>query len=271
MSLQSCPTLCNTVARQAPLSTGFSRQEHWSGLPFSWWGSPKSPARGFHIFTRREKPKILTVNLSSHPSLLSQDQFCDVAGPGTKQGRLLLRAFVPDCCSQLTNVLCLLVQSCLILGDPMDYGPPGFSVHEILHGRILEWVAMPFSRGSSRPRDGTHIFRIAGEFFTSWATTEAQEYWSEYPIPSPGDLPNLGIEPRSRALQVDSLPAEQPGKPNPNSLDPDDSCPCLLMFLLKGHLLRGFPSSLGVQFQTFPLPMALSYLFFSRELNHCLI
>ena len=95
-----------------------------------------------------------------------------MAGPGTKQGRLLLRAFVPDCCSQLTNVLCLLAKSCLILGDPMDYGPPGFSVHEILHGRILEWVAMPFSRGSSDP----------------------------------------GIEPTSPALQVNSLPAEPPRK-----------------------------------------------------------
>ena len=39
------------------------------------------------------------------------------------------------------------------------------------------------------------------------------EYWSGYPFPSPGDLPNPGIEPRSPALQVDSLPAEPPGKP----------------------------------------------------------
>ena len=39
------------------------------------------------------------------------------------------------------------------------------------------------------------------------------EYWSEYPIPSPGDLPNPGIVPGSPALQVDSLPAELPGKP----------------------------------------------------------
>ena len=38
------------------------------------------------------------------------------------------------------------------------------------------------------------------------------EYWSGYPLPSPGDLPNPGIEPRSHALQADSLPAESPGK-----------------------------------------------------------
>ena len=41
-----------------------------------------------------------------------------------------------------------------------------------------------------------------------------QEYWSELLFPSPGDLPNPGIKPRSRALQADSLPAEPPGKPN---------------------------------------------------------
>ena len=49
--------------------------------------------------------------------------------------------------------------------------------------------------------------------FTSWATREAQEYWSGQPIPSPGDLPDLGIEPGSPALPADSLPAEPPGKP----------------------------------------------------------
>ena len=40
-----------------------------------------------------------------------------------------------------------------------------------------------------------------------------QEYWSGVPLPSPGDLPNPGIEPESPALQVDALPSEPPGKP----------------------------------------------------------
>ena len=43
------------------------------------------------------------------------------------------------------------------LCDPVDYSPPGFPVHGILQARILEWVAMPSSRGSSQPRDQTHI------------------------------------------------------------------------------------------------------------------
>ena len=60
----------------------------------------------------------------------------------------------------------------------MDYSLPGSSVHEILQTGILEWVAIPFSRRSSQPRDWTQVFHIAGEFFTVWATMEAQEYWS---------------------------------------------------------------------------------------------
>ena len=50
-----------------------------------------------------------------------------------------------------------LLQSCLTLGNPMDYSPLGSSVHGILQARILEWVAMPSSRGSSQPRDQTHV------------------------------------------------------------------------------------------------------------------
>ena len=48
--------------------------------------------------------------------------------------------------------------------------------------RILEWVAMPSSRGSSRPTDQTHVSLTAGRFFITWATSKAQEYWSAYPF-----------------------------------------------------------------------------------------
>ena len=54
---------------------------------------------------------------------------------------------------------------------------------------------------------------IVDRFFTSWATREAQEYWSGWPIPSPGDLPDPGIEQGSPVLQADSLPTELSGKP----------------------------------------------------------
>ena len=64
-------------------------------------------------------------------------------------------------------------QSCPTLCGPMDY-----TVHGILQAWILEWVAFPFSRGSFQPRDRIQVSHIAGRFFTSWATREAQEYQS---------------------------------------------------------------------------------------------
>ena len=99
-------------------------------------------------------------------------------------------------------------QSCPTLCGPMDY-----TVHGILQARIRECVAFPFSRGPSQPRDWTQVSHIAGRFFTSWATREAQEYWSGYPILTPADLPHLGIKLGSPALQVDSLLTELSGKP----------------------------------------------------------
>ena len=53
-------------------------------------------------------------------------------------------------------------QSCMTLCDPMDY-----TAHEILQARILEWVAFPFSRGSSQPRDQIQVSHTAGRVFTS--------------------------------------------------------------------------------------------------------
>ena len=58
----------------------------------------------------------------------------------------------------------LVTQSCLTLYDLMDCSPPGSSVHGILQAKILEWVAIPFSRGSSQLRDGTQFSCIAGNF-----------------------------------------------------------------------------------------------------------
>ena len=68
----------------------------------------------------------------------------------------------------------LVTQSYLTLCDPMDCSPPGSSVHEFFQARILEWVAISFSRGSSQTRDRTWVSCTAGRFFTHWATREAQ-------------------------------------------------------------------------------------------------
>ena len=77
--------------------------------------------------------------------------------------------------------------------------------------RILEWVAYPFFRGSSQPRNWTRVSCIAGGFFTNWATSEAQESWSVQTISSLADLPDPGIKLGSPALQADSLLTELSG------------------------------------------------------------
>ena len=60
----------------------------------------------------------------------------------------------------------------LTVCNPMDYDPPGSSVHRMLQARILEQVAIPFSMGSSWPRNRTQVSCIAGRFFIFWATRE---------------------------------------------------------------------------------------------------
>ena len=64
-------------------------------------------------------------------------------------------------------------QSCATLCDPMDCSLPGSPVPGIFQARVLEWVSISFSRGSSQPRDWTQVSCIAGRRFTLWATREA--------------------------------------------------------------------------------------------------
>ena len=67
----------------------------------------------------------------------------------------------------------LVAQSCPTVCDSMHCSPPDSSVHRIHQARILQWVAIPFSRGSSWPRDWTWVSCISGRFFTVWAAREA--------------------------------------------------------------------------------------------------
>ena len=71
-------------------------------------------------------------------------------------------------------------QSYLTLCDPMDCSLPGSSLHGILQARVLGWVAISFSRGSSRPRDQTQVSCIAGKCFNLWATREAHKFESHH-------------------------------------------------------------------------------------------
>ena len=86
----------------------------------------------------------------------------------------------------ITGLCCLpakLLQSCPTLCNPMDCSPPGSSVHGILHARVLEWVALPSSKGSSWPRVWTWVSCIASRLFTIWATRETLMSWSYPPSP----------------------------------------------------------------------------------------
>ena len=89
----------------------------------------------------------------------------------------MMQGLLPQVC--VCVCVCVWVtQLCPTLCDPTDCNPPGSSVHGILQARILEWVASPFSRGSSWPRDRTLISCITGRVFTIWATGRSlpQEY-----------------------------------------------------------------------------------------------
>ena len=74
-------------------------------------------------------------------------------------------------------------QSCPTLCDPTDCSLPSSSSYGIFQARVLEWVAISFSRGSSRPRDRTQVSRIVGRCFTLWATREVSlKLWTPYQI-----------------------------------------------------------------------------------------
>ena len=86
--------------------------------------------------------------------------------------------YVKECIAVKVKV----AQSCLTLCNRLHH-----TVHVILQARILEWVAFPFSRGSSHPRDWTQVSPIAGRFFTSWATRILE--WVAYPFSSGSSRP----------------------------------------------------------------------------------
>ena len=69
------------------------------------------------------------------------------------------------------NISCSVVSN---IWNPMDYNPPGSSVHGVLQARTLEWVAVPFFRGSSWPKYQTLVSCIAGRFFTVWVTSRVR-------------------------------------------------------------------------------------------------
>ena len=101
--------------------------------------------------------------------------------------RVLYRWAIGDALKTLWQVSV----SCSIMSNslwPMDWSPPGSFVHGILQARKLEWVAISFSRGSSRPRDWTQVSRIAGGLLSSWANRVLTGQTTSSPFPTLGRL-----------------------------------------------------------------------------------
>ena len=69
---------------------------------------------------------------------------------------------------------CSVTELCLTLCEPMDCSPPGSSLPGIFQARILEWVAISFSKGSSQPRNWTQVSCIGSQILSHWATREPQ-------------------------------------------------------------------------------------------------
>ena len=91
--------------------------------------------------------------------------------------------------------------------QPHERSPPGSSVHEILQARMLEWIAIPFSRGSSQPRDWTQVSCIGRWILYHWATWEDRKY-----CPGIVDLENNIWKHLSRGVQSEILPYLQINK-----------------------------------------------------------
>ena len=82
-------------------------------------------------------------------------------GPSSWVKLVVTSFWWPPAANEFLNVRVKLLQSCMTPCNPMDYRPPGSSVYGIFQARILEWVAISFSRASSRPRDRTHVSYIS--------------------------------------------------------------------------------------------------------------
>ena len=119
------------------------------------WGLSEYSGRIFNI-----------VNFSLHCNY-----FC-VYIPTSGAGIGLFASASPVCVNDVLDES-EVAQSCPTLCDPMDCSRSGSSVHGIFQARVLEWVAISFSTGSSQPRDQTWVSCIAGRHFTVWATREA--------------------------------------------------------------------------------------------------
>ena len=110
--------------------------------------------------------------------VLSTSVGCTTAGPFLSSSMILTCNLSSNSFNNDIYSLCLVAQSCPPLCNPWTVACQAPLSMGILQARILEWVAMPSSRRSSQPRDRTKVSCLAGRFFATRVTWEAQEYWS---------------------------------------------------------------------------------------------
>jgi len=114
------------------------------------------------------KPKVKRIEEENKPTKAAEKEL-----PGKWEENMSVMSWNPREESVFKRGRCLVATSCLTLCDPMDCSPLGSSVYGILQARILEWVAISFSRGSSLARDRTQVSCIGRQVLYQWATREA--------------------------------------------------------------------------------------------------
>ena len=163
-------------------------------------------------------------------------------------------------------VYMLITQLCPTLCSPMNCSPPDSSVHGIFQARILEWVAIPFSQGSSQPRDQTQVSHIVGRFFTNEPPGKS---WTKFSSVQSFSHVRLFATPWTSAHQA-SLSITNSYHPNPcpsswwchptisSSVVPFSSCPQSFPASGSFQMSQLFTSggqSIGVSASTSVLPM----------------
>ena len=141
----------------------------WTSLPAPSPSHPsrliQSPCLSFLSHTANSRWLSLTYgNVSFHVTLSIH---LTLSSPLSMSIKLFFLSVSP-----LSEWVSAVVHLSPIFCDPMDCSLPGSLVHGIIQARILKWVSISFSRGSSRPRDRTRVSHIVGRCFTIWATRE---------------------------------------------------------------------------------------------------
>ena len=138
--------LCRPLLLLPPISPSIRVFSNESTLRMRW---PKYWSFSFSISPSNEHPGLISFRMDWLDLLAVQGTLKSLLQHHSSKASIL------RCSAFFTIQLSHPYMLCPILCDSLDYSPPGSSVHRILHARILEWVAIPFSRESSQPRDQT--------------------------------------------------------------------------------------------------------------------